>query len=157
MERDNRDIQPLPSTVRKEFLKAVASGNYEITENYLQEYGVQIVNSKRLFVDNRTALHIAASLNRYDLCELLLQNGADISARDIAGKKPEELSSDSNIITLLQSTEYKITESDRIDFADTASPIHDDSRTEVRRPSISPVLNSVAKTRFSPSSLFSTK
>lgn len=50
----------------------------------------------------RTPLHEAAEYGRADICRLLLEHGANPGIRNKKGELPEDLTSDSALIALLQ-------------------------------------------------------
>lgn len=49
-----------------------------------------------------TLLHVAVSCNKYLIAKMLLQAGADPTARNDMGKAPRDLANDHNMVELLQ-------------------------------------------------------
>jgi ankyrin repeat protein len=52
------------------------------------------------FMERKTPLHITAELGKFSICKLLIQNGADIHAKDNYGKTPYDLAKEKNEIQI---------------------------------------------------------
>ena len=65
---------------------SVKQCDYRLFEFHLKSININSADEK-----NRTALHVAAMHAPDDLCELLVKNGANVSARDIFSDTPLQL------------------------------------------------------------------
>ncbi len=77
---------------------AVVYGHSETCKQLL-ECGAQLDTADE---EGRTPLHEAAEYGRADICRLLLEHGANPGIRNKKGELPEDLTSDSALIALLQ-------------------------------------------------------
>ncbi|XP_076257576.1 tankyrase isoform X2 [Rhynchophorus ferrugineus] len=82
-----QDPPAIPADVEGQLLEAAKAGDLDQVQRYLGSYP-HIVNCRDLDGRHSTPLHFASGYNRVQVVEFLLQQGADVHAKDKGGLVP---------------------------------------------------------------------
>ncbi|XP_019773681.1 poly [ADP-ribose] polymerase tankyrase [Dendroctonus ponderosae] len=82
-----QDPPAVPADVESQLLEAAKAGDLDQVQRYLGSYP-HIVNCRDLDGRHSTPLHFASGYNRVQVVEFLLQQGADVHAKDKGGLVP---------------------------------------------------------------------